>query len=393
MAFRFSTGSGSLGSADTVIDLKGCGMKFYTEDGIHDLLGFNTECFFANDPFTTFQIVRSRKPNPQTFLPDKSASWDILSRRTETTMFNMFFFSDLNFRRSYRYLDWSAINTFKLINRKGEAIYARFHWISNQKGKENYMNLTEAYTLAGVNPNYFVQDLFDSIAKKENPSFTLKIQVMTFKEATELSFNPFDNTKIWDDREFPKRDVGTLVLNRNPENHFVDVEQIAFCPGHMVPGIEPSPDIILQSRIFAYFDAQLYRLGKNHAQIPVNSCPFHVSTYQRDGAMNVGRNGGGAPNYFPNSYNGLGENTGSYSESTFYVTGDVYRADVNDGQDFLQPIKYWKNLSVDERYRFIERLIVSMSGADKPVLLNAINNVWNKVDPILGATLKSQLML
>lgn len=191
-----------------------------------------------------------------------------------------------------------------MVNKNNEA---KFHLLSNQI--KEFITLQQSFELASSNPDIMLADLFDSIGSGKYPTWDLKIQVMTYEQAKKHPYNPFDSTIFWKVEDFALINVGRLVLNRNPENYFAQVEQMAYSPSRMVPGIQASPDRLLHARMFAYPDTQLYRLGSNYAQIPVNSCPFQVKTYQRDGFVNVGTNGGSAPNYYPNSFHGLNSNS------------------------------------------------------------------------------------
>lgn len=390
---RLSTGAGESGSADTNFDLKGLSVKFYTDDGIHDMVGINFPVFLVRDGMLFTDVVRARKRNPQTHLFDPNSLWDMASYRTEMTMFMLFFFSDSAFPKSFRYIDGFPVHTFKMVNENGEAVYVKFHFISNQK--KEFITLQESFQLAGSNPDLMLADLFDYIGNKIYPTWTLKIQVMTFEQAKRHPYNPFDSTKFWKVEDYPLITVGKLVLNENPENYFVQVEQMAFSPGRMVPGIQASPDRLLHTRMFAYPDTQLHRLGSNYAQIPVNSCPFQVHTYQRDGLMNVGTNGGAAPNYYPNGFNGLNSNFEDYAkQQAFDVCGDVDRVDTGNDDNFLLPAFYWKNyVGPAERERIIANMAASLSLTDKRVQTNVLKNIAYKVSPELGDKLKAALSM
>lgn len=390
---RFSTVAGESGSADTNFDLKGFSVKFYTDDGIHDMVAINFQVFSIRDGMLFADVVRAHKRNPQTHLFDPNAVWDMASHRTEMTMFMLFSFSDIGFPKSYRYIDGYPVHTFKMVNKNGEAVYAKFHFESNQK--KEFITLQESFVLAGSNPDLLLADLFDNIGNNNYPTWTLKIQVMTFEQAKRHPYNPFDSTKFWKEEDYPLITVGDLVLNRNPENYFVQVEQIAFSPGRMVPGIQASPDRLLHTRMFAYPDTQLHRLGSNNAQIPVNSCPFQVHTYQRDGFMNVGTNGGAAPNYYPNGFNGLNSNYEDYAkQKAFRVCGDVDRVDMDNDDNFLLPQFYWNNyVGPAERKRIIANMAASLRLTYKRVQTNVLNNIAYNVSTELGDKLKAALSM
>lgn len=335
-------------------------------------------------------LNRSRKRNPQTHLPDATSFWDMASLRPEMTMHTLYLFSDMGSPKSLRYIDGAGVHTFKMVNASGCAVYVKFHWISNQKPKE-YFTGDESVEMAGKNPDVLLQDLFDSIERKDYPSWDLSIQVMTFDQAAKHPQNPFDTTKFW--KDYPMIQVGIMTLNQNPENYFNDVEQLAFSPSHMVPGIEPSPDRMLHARMFSYPDAQLYRLGPNFAQIPVNKCPFQVNTYQRDGFMNVERNGGGAPNYFPNSFNGPKSAANGFAkQSVFSVSGDVDRVDTGDEDNFSLPNLYLeKYVDAEEKKRIVTNIAAFLGKADIIVQKNFLNNCAYKISDEFGDSLKNAL--
>lgn len=391
LAARLSTGAGESGSADTNFDLKGFSIKLYTEDGIHDFAGINFPVFLVRDAMLFADVVRARKRNPQTHLSDPNSLFDMASHRPEMTMFMLFFFSDIAFPASFRYIDGFPIHTFKMVNKIGEAVYVKFHLISNQKKK--FITMQESVELAGKSPDLFLADLFDHIANKDYPTWTLKIQVMTFEQAKRHPYNPFDSTKFWKVEDYPLKTVGRLVLNQNPENYFSQVENMAFSPGRMVPGIQASPDRMLHARMFAYPDTQLHRLGANYAQIPVNRCPFQVHTYQRDGPMNVGTNGGNAPNYYPNGFHGLNSNFENHAKQpAFEVCGDVDRTDTGNDDNFLLPKFYWENyVGPAERDRIVANMAAVLSLTDKRVQKNVLKNIAYNVSKEFGDKLRAAL--
>lgn len=393
VAVRFSTVGGESGSADTLDSPKGFATKFYTEDGIYDLVGNNIQVFAIRDPMLFADLNRARKRNPQTHLFDATASWDFNSLRPETIMNTLYQYSDMGTPKSFSYMDGAGVHTFKMVNATGCAVYVKFHWISNQKTKE-YFTLDESVQMAGTNPEYLLKDLFDRIERKEYPSWKLAIQVMTFDQAEKHPQNPFDVTKFWKLEDYPMITVGTMILNENPIDYFTQIEQLAFSPSHMLPGIEASPDRMLHARMFAYPDAQLYRLGSNFAQITINRCPFHVNTYQRDGFMNVGLNGAGSPNYFPNSFNGLNSAGDSVKQNVFSVSGNVDRLDSGDDDNFSLAKYYLENYVDDEeKSRIFTNIGASLRKADIIVQRNYLSNVAYRVSEEFGDCLKDELSI
>ncbi|NWU89216.1 CATA Catalase, partial [Upupa epops] len=262
VAVRFSTVVGESGSADTVRDPRGFAVKFYTEDGNWDLLGLSSPVFSVRDPIRLPSFTHSQKRNPQTHLMDPDMMWDFLSLRPESLHHVSFLFSDRGIPDGYRHMNGYAINTFKLVNADGKGIYCKFH-LKTDQGIKN-LPVEEAAELASSDPDYAIRDLYNAIADENYPSWSFYIQVMTFEEAEKFPFNPFDVTKVWPQGDYPLLPVGKLILNRNPVNYFAEVEQISFDPSNMPPGIEPSPDKVLQGRLFVYHDTQVYRLGPNY---------------------------------------------------------------------------------------------------------------------------------
>ncbi|KAK2169480.1 hypothetical protein LSH36_9g00000 [Paralvinella palmiformis] len=270
---RLSTVGGERGSADTVRDPRGFAIKFYTEEGNWDLVGNNTPIFFIRDPMLFPSFIHTQKRNPKTNLKDPDMFWDFLTLRPESTHQVSFLFSNRGTPDGFRYMNGYGSHTFKLVNAKEEAVYCKFHYKTNQGIK----NLTgkQAREIEGTDPDYAVRDLYNAIARGDYPSWTLYFQIMTFEEAENFRWNPFDLTKVWPLSDYPLIPVGQITLNRNPKNYFTEVEQVAFSPAHLVPGIEPSPDKMLQGRLFSYGDTHRHRLGTNYLQFPVN-CPYKV---------------------------------------------------------------------------------------------------------------------
>lgn len=389
IAVRFSQVGGESGSADTVRDPRGFAIKFYTEEGIWDLVGNNTPIFFIKDPLLFPSFIHTQKRNPVTHLRDADMFWDFLSLRPESTHQVMFLFSDRGIPDGYRHMHGYGSHTFKLINAKNEFVYCKFHYRTDQ-GIRN-IPVNRAVELSGTDPDYSLRDLYNSIARKDIPSWTLYIQVMTPEEAKVFKWNIFDVTKVWPQKEFPLMPVGKIVLDKNPENYFADVEQIAFNVAHIVPGIAPTADKMLQGRLFAYGDTQRHRLGPNHLQLPVN-CPYKILStinYQRDGSMTISHQGG-APNYFPNSFKGPIENP-SVKDPPYPVSGEVDRFTPVNEDNFSQVTTFWRNvLKPNERTRLINNLVDSLKNASPFIIQRAISN-FSQVDEDLGKKLLESL--
>lgn len=397
MAARFSTVGGESGSADTARDPRGFALKFYTEDGIWDLVGNNTPVFFIRDPILFPSFIHTQKRNPATHLKDANMVWDFFTLRPETTHQSMILFSDRGTPDGYRHMNGYGSHTFKLVGEKSEPVYVKFHFKTDQGIK----NLTSqrADELAGADPDYAIRDLYNAIARGDYPSWTLKVQIMTLAEADSYRINPFDVTKVWPQAEFPLQPVGKFTLDRNPNNYFAEVEQIALSPANLVPGIEASPDKMLQGRLFSYSDTQRHRLGPNHLQLPVN-CPYRVQpkTYQRDGAMCFTDNHAGAPNYFPNSFGGPVEdervqklNDVELIKGCPHVDADRYSS--ADDDNYSQPaIFYNQVLNADERERLIENIAGNVGNAAQFLQERTVKHFTN-VSQDFGTRLAKKLNL
>jgi len=388
IAVRFSTVGPESGSADTVRDPRGFAVKFYTEDGIWDLVGNNTPIFFIRDPILFPSFIHTQKRNPVTHLKDPDMFWDFITLRPETTHQTMFVFSDRGIPNGYPHMNGYGSHTFKLVNADGEAVYCKFHYKTNQ-GIKN-LSVEKALELSAIDPDYSIRDLYNRIRTGDYPTWTFHIQVMTFEQAEGFRWNPFDVTKVWPHSEFPLIPVGKLVLNKNPTNYFSDVEQIAFGPDHMIPGIEPSLDKLLQGRLFAYSDTHRHRLGANFLQIPVN-CPFRVkvTNYQRDGPQCI-QNQGHAPNYFPNSFSGPNESK-DVKISSYKVSGDVAKYNTADDDNFSQPALFWHNvLSEEERERLVANIAGFLSRSADFIQERAVKN-FTHVDAEFGQRLSDHL--
>uniref|UniRef100_A0A8C4V071 Catalase n=1 Tax=Falco tinnunculus TaxID=100819 RepID=A0A8C4V071_FALTI len=389
IAIRFSTVAGESGSADTVRDPRGFAMKFYTEEGNWDLVGNNTPIFFIRDAMLFPSFIHTQKRNPQTHLKDPDMVWDFWSLRPESLHQVSFLFSDRGIPDGYRHMNGYGSHTFKLVNASGRPVYCKFHAKTDQ-GIKN-LPVEEAGRLASTDPDYGIRDLYNAIAKGDYPSWSFYIQVMTFEEAEKFPFNPFDVTKIWPHGDYPLIPVGKLVLNRNPVNYFAEVEQLAFDPSNMPPGIEPSPDKMLQGRLFSYPDTHRHRLGPNYLQIPVN-CPFRarVANYQRDGLMCVSDNQGGAPNYYPNSFTGP-EDQPIVKESRMSVSGDVQRFN-SANEDNVTQVRdfYTKVLKEDERQRLCKNIADHLKDAQLFIQKRAVKN-FTDVHPDYGARVQALL--
>ncbi|MCP4715510.1 MAG: catalase, partial [Deltaproteobacteria bacterium] len=297
---RFSTVAGERGAADAERDIRGFAIKFYTEEGNWDLVGNNTPVFFLKDPLKFPDLNHAVKRDPKTNMRSARNNWDFWTSLPEALHQVTITMSERGIPYSYRHMNGYGSHTYSMINVRGERVWIKFH-LKTRQGIKNLSD-AEAEPLIGKDRESHQRDLFESIERGDFPKWDMKIQVMPEGDAGKCPFNPFDLTKVWPHGDYPLIDVGVLELNKNPENYFADVEQAAFNPANIVPGIGYSPDKMLQGRLFSYGDAQRYRLGVNHYLIPVNRARCPVQAFHRDGAMRVDENYGGTLGYEPNSY-------------------------------------------------------------------------------------------
>ncbi|TBU52607.1 catalase [Dichomitus squalens] len=308
---RFSTVTYGREFPDSARNPRGFATKFYTEEGNYDLVGLNFPVFFVRDPFMGPDNIRSQQRHPKSFLLDYNAWFDYLANVPESQHAGLMLLSDHATPVGWRFMSGYGVHTFRWVNKEGSYVFVKYHWISKQGVKQ--WSHDEATRVCGEDPDYSKRDLFEHIEKGGDARWTMMVQVMQPEQIASINFDPFEPTKIWPRSQFPMQEVGELVLNRNPEDYFRDVEQAAFSPGSLVPGIEASPDPLLQWRMFFYRDAQYHRLGSaNIHQIPVN-CPFMAKFHSPDnynGTMRIDGNTGGKPYYFPNSYHNQKPTTG-----------------------------------------------------------------------------------
>ncbi|CAD5231289.1 unnamed protein product [Bursaphelenchus okinawaensis] len=388
---RFSTVGGERGSADTARDPRGFAVKFYTDDGIWDLVGNNTPIFFINDAMSFPSFIHTQKRNPATNLKDPNMMFDFISLRPECLHQTLFSFSDRGTPDGYRYMNGYGSHTYKMINDKNEGFWVKFH-LKSAQGIKN-LSAKRAAELAGKDPDYATRDLYNAIVEKEYPSWNFNIQVMPDADADKCPFNPFDMTKVWPQGDFPLIPVGRITLNRNPKNYYAEVEQSAFAPSHIIPGIDFSPDKMLQGRILAYPDTHYHRLGPNFMQLPIN-CPLkRPENYQRDGSMCNYENGGGAPNYYPNSFGANPEPENKMKEDVyqFNLSGAAHRWENPNDDYYRQPKVFWeKILNEDHRDRVCQNLVEMLQQCAPHVQERCIKEFRN-VSPNLGNQLRHML--
>jgi catalase len=298
---RFSTVAGEQGFADTVRDPRGFALKFYTDEGNFDMVGNNTPIFFVRDASKFQDFIHSQKRDPVTGLRSNDMQWDFWTLSPESCHQVMILMSERGIPRSWRNMNGFSSHTYSWINVDGEAFWVKYHFKTVQ-GIENFTE-DEGAAMAAQDPDYHRRDLFNSIAAGDAPEWRLEMQIMPLAEAADYRFNPFDLTKVWPHGDYPPIEVGRLVLDRNPENFFAEVEQAGFKPANLVPGTGLSPDKMLMGRIFSYHDTHLHRIGPNHEQLPINAPKVPVNSYNKDGFMTY-RHAGDQPVYAPNSHGG-----------------------------------------------------------------------------------------
>jgi len=379
---RFSTVGGERGSADTERDPRGYAVKFYTEEGNWDIVGNNTPVFFIRDPLKFPDFIHTQKRDPWTNLKSPQAMWDFWSHSPEALHQVTILFSDRGIPDGYRFMHGFGSHTYSLVNAAGVRSWVKFHF----KSMQGIRNLApqEAARLAGTDPDYSQRDLFSAIDRGEYPKWQMCIQVMSEGQASVRTDNPFDVTKTWSQKEFPLIEVGVLELNRNPHNYFAEVEQAAFAPSNVVPGVGLSPDRMLQGRVFAYADAHRYRVGTNHQQLPVNAprCPYQ--NYQRDGAMRFDGNGGSAPNYEPNSYDDAPKQAREYSEPALPLAGLADRHDHRTDDDYFSHAgALFRLMTFEEQALLVGNIVGAMKSVTRDVQLRQVG-YFVKADPAYG---------
>lgn len=389
MLARFSTVAGERGAADAERDVRGFALKFYTEEGNWDLVGNNTPVFFVRDPFKFQQFIHTQKRDPHTNMRDMDMQWDFWSLCPESLHQVTILFSDRGIPRSFRNMNGYGSHTYSLINAHGERVWCKFHFKTMQGIQ--CMTDEEASARIGHDRETHQRDLFQSIEHKEFPRWKLHIQVMTEAQAESFHWNPFDLTKVWPHREYPLIEVGIMELNRNPENYFAEIEQAAFSPSAIVPGISWSPDKMLQARLMSYADAHRYRVGNNYQQLPVNTPRCPVTNYQRDGAMSVGK-GGRAAAYFPNSREGTPQPDPERREPAWHL-GDVTvdRFDsTKDHDDYTQVGALYRIFDDGQRDRLAGAIAGALGKARKEVQLRQLVHFF-KADVDYGRRVAEKL--
>ncbi|MET9613686.1 catalase [Kitasatospora indigofera] len=387
MLARFSTVAGEQGSPDTWRDPRGFALKFYTEDGNYDLVGNNTPVFFVRDTIKFQDFIRSQKRRPDNGLRDHDMQWDFWTLSPESAHQVTWLMGDRGIPKSYRHMNGYGSHTYMWINADGERFWVKYHFKTDQG--VDFLTQEDADRLAGSDPDLHRQDLYDAIERGEHPSWTLYVQVMPFEAAAGYRFNPFDLTKVWPHGDHPLVKVGRMTLNRNPEDFFVHIEQAAFEPSNLVPGISVSPDKMLLGRIFSYPDTHRYRIGPNYAQLPPNRAHVPVHSYAKDGPMRFDPSRAEAP-YAPNSYGGPAAAADRFDDPSagWRTEGEMVREAYGlhaEDDDWGQAGTLVREvLDAAARDRLVSNIVGHLlAGVSDPVLERAVQ-YWRRVDKALG---------
>ncbi|MFU1477593.1 catalase [Roseovarius sp. C7] len=386
-AVRFSTVAGERGSPDTWRDPRGFSVKMYTEDGNFDMVGNNTPIFFVRDPIKFQQFIRSQKRRADNDLRDHDMQWDFWTLSPESAHQVTYLMGDRGIPRSWREMNGYSSHTYSLVNAEGERFWVKFHWHTDQGDGNAYLAQDEADRLAGSDGDYHRRDLFDAIHGGDHPSWTLKWQIMPYEEAKTYRINPFDLTKVWPHGDYPLIEVGKLRLTRNPTDFHTEIEQLAFEPNNMVPGIGLSPDKMLLARGFSYADAHRARLGVNYKQIPVNAPKCPVYSYSKDGAHRAQK--AEDPVYAPNSYGGPSAQPETNGEAgIWHADGELVREAYTlreDDDDWSQPRALIQKVMDDAaRDRLVQNVVGHLcDGVSEKVLLRAFE-YWRNIDTETG---------
>ncbi|WP_026561682.1 catalase KatA [Bacillus sp. J37] len=387
---RFSTVAGENGSADTVRDPRGFAVKFYTEEGNYDIVGNNTPVFFIRDAIKFPDFIHTQKRDPQTHLKNPNAVWDFWSLSPESLHQVTILMSDRGIPATLRHMHGFGSHTFKWTNAEGDGVWIKYHFKTEQ-GVKN-ISPEVAAQIAGENPDYHTEDLFNAIEKGDFPAWKLYVQIMPLEDANTYKWDPFDVTKVWSQKDYPLIEVGRMVLDRNPENYFAEVEQATFSPGTLVPGIDVSPDKMLQGRLFAYHDAHRYRVGANHQALPINRARNEVKNYQRDGQMRFDDNGGKSVYYEPNSFGGPTE-TPENKQAAYPVSGVAESVAYDHNDHYTQAGDLYRLMTEEQRAHLVSNIVGAMKPVERDeIKLRQIGHFY-KADPEYGTRVAEGLGL
>jgi catalase len=391
-AARFSSVAGEMGSPDTWRDVRGFATRFYTPEGNLDIVGNNTPVFFIRDGIKFPDFIHSQKRLPGSGLRDADMQWDFWTLSPESAHQVTYLMGDRGLPRSWREMHGFSSHTYLWTNADAERFWVQYHFRTDQ-GEHNISN-EEAEALAGADADHYRRDLYEAIARGDFPSWTLHVQIMPYEDAKTYRFNPFDLTKVWSQKDYPLVEVGRFTLDRNPENHFAEIEQIALSPANVVPGHAISPDKMLTARVFSYPDAQRYRVGTNYNELPTNRPHAPVNNYSQDGQLRHGFKSPEAPVYAPNSFGGPTADPARAAEGSWESDGALVRAATTlhpeDG-DFGQAGTLYRDVfTPDAKERFHETLLGQAGGITREDIRERFFQYWTNVDANLGALLRER---
>jgi catalase len=385
---RFSTVAGERGAADAERDVRGFALKFYTDEGNWDLVGNNTPVFFVRDPMKFPDFIHTQKRHPKTNVRSNTAMWDFWSLSPESLHQVTILMSDRGLPRGMRHLNGFGSHTYSFINARNERHWVKFHFKTLQ-GIECLTN-EEAQKIVATDRESSQRDLFGAIERGEFPKWRFSVQIMSEKEAETFRWNPFDLTKVWPHKDHPLIDAGVLELNRNPEHYFAEVEQSAFSPSNIVPGISWSPDKMLQARVFSYADAHRYRIGTHYEMLPVNRPKSPVSTYDADGPMRLDAPKGKDAYYEPNSFGGPTEDK-RFAEPPLKISGDADRYNHRDGNDdYTQPGDLFRLMTPGQKGQLFGNVAAAMAGVPGEIVQRQLVH-FHKADPAYAAGVAAAL--
>jgi catalase len=387
---RFSTVAGERGAADAERDVRGFALKFYTDEGNWDLVGNNTPVFFVRDPLKFPDFIHTQKRHPRTNMRSAVAMWDFWSLSPESLHQVTILMSDRGLPKSYRHVNGYGSHTYSLLNAQGERFWVKFHF-KTQQGIETMTN-EEGEAVIAKDRESSQRDLYEAIERGEFPKWNVQIQVMPEKDAETYHINPFDLTKVWPHADYPVIDVGVLELNRNPENYFQEIEQSAFSPSNIVPGIGFSPDKMLQARIFSYADAHRYRVGTWYEALPVNRPKSPVNHYHLDGSMNFEKPASSDAYYEPNSFSGPVQDD-AFAEPPLQISGDADRYNHREGNDdYTQPGNLFRLMSDSQKQQLFNNIAAAMDGVPREIVDRQLGH-FHKADPAYAAGVAKALQI
>ena len=389
MLARFSTVAGEAGAADAERDVRGFALKFYTQEGNWDMVGNNTPVFFVRDGYKFPDFIHTQKRHPKTNLRSNTAKWDFWSKTPESLHQVTILMSDRGIPLTPMHMNGYGSHTYSFWNKEGERFWVKFHF-KTQQGHKHYTN-EEAAKAIGESRETYQEALYGAIKKGDYPKWNFYIQVMPEKEAEKVPYNPFDITKVWPHGDYPLIKVGEFELNKNPENYFQMIENAAFSPSNVVPGIGFSPDKMLQARIFSYADAHRYRLGTHYESLPPNQPLNEVNHYHKDGKMRFTDNFNENPDayYEPNSFDGPVEDP-SKAEPPLKIDGDADRYGNEDDDDFTQAGNLFRMFDDGQKQRLFDTIAAEMEGVPKEIIEKQLK-LFDKADPKYGAGVRKAL--